>query len=116
MPPKKKLTAQQIEDLEKWVVMGAPDPRISEKKSAVQKKLNLKASRQYWAFQPIKDYSTPNVSNINWPNNSIDHFVLSELEKQKLSPSKKADKMTLLRKFITTLQAYRQTQKKSTVF
>ena len=98
MPPKKKLTAQQIEDLEKWVVMGAPDPRISEKKSAVQKKLNLKASRQYWAFQPIKDYSTPNVSNINWPNNSIDHFVLSELEKQKLSPSKKADKMTLLRR------------------
>ena len=98
MPPKKKLTAQQIEDLEKWVVMGAPDPRISEKKSRVEKKLNLEASRQYWAFQPIKDYSTPNISNINWPNNSIDHFVLSELEKQNLSPSKKADKMTLLRR------------------
>ena len=30
MPPKKKLTAQQIEDLEKWVIMGAPDPRSSE--------------------------------------------------------------------------------------
>ena len=63
----------------------------------MEKKLNLEVSRQYWAFQPIKDYSTPNVSNINWPNNSIDHFLLSELEKQNYHPQK-ADKMTLLRR------------------
>ena len=29
MPPKKKLTAAQIADFEKWVAMGAPDPRTT---------------------------------------------------------------------------------------
>ena len=98
MPPKKKLTAQQIEDLEKWVVMGAPDPRSSENSSKAEKKLNLQASRQFWAFQPIKDYPTPKVGDESWPKNSIDHFILSKLEDQNLSPSKKTDSVTLLRR------------------
>ena len=29
MPPKGKLSAAAIADLEKWVAMGAPDPRVS---------------------------------------------------------------------------------------
>ena len=98
MPPKKKLTAQQIEDLEKWVVMGAYDPRSSENTSKAEKKLNLQASRQYWAFQPIKNYPTPKVADEAWPKNSIDHFILAKLEAQNLSPSKKTDSVTLLRR------------------
>ena len=98
MPPKKKLSAQQIEDLEKWVVMGAPDPRTSETPSKTEKKLNLKASRQYWAFQPIKNYPIPKVADKTWPKKSIDHFILAKLEAQDLSPSKKADNLTLLRR------------------
>ena len=27
MPPKKRLTAEQVADFEKWIAMGAPDPR-----------------------------------------------------------------------------------------
>ena len=34
MPPKKKLTDDQIEDLKQWVAMGAPDPREPSKNAA----------------------------------------------------------------------------------
>ena len=54
MPPKKKLTAKQIEDLEKWVVMGAPDPRTSETPSKAEKKLNLQASDSIGLFNLSK--------------------------------------------------------------
>jgi len=41
MPPKKKLTDEQIEDLKQWVAMGAPDPREPSKNAA---KLDKKSS------------------------------------------------------------------------
>ena len=41
MPPKKKLSAEQISDFEKWVAMGAPDPRTTGDATVSEKKLNL---------------------------------------------------------------------------
>ena len=80
MPPKKKLSSQQIKDLEKWVANGAYDPRTSDEISNNDKRLNIEAARRYWSFQPIKDYPTPKVKNKNWSKNSIDKFILAEHE------------------------------------
>ena len=98
MPPKKKLTPEQIADFEKWVAMGAPDPRTNSEATAEEKKLDLEAARQFWAFQPVKKPSRPILKNKSWALTDIDRFILSELEKKELNPVKDADHLTLLRR------------------
>ena len=98
MPPKKKLSKEQIVNLEQWIAMGAPDPRGSENASKEQKKLNLEAQRKFWSFQPIKKHKIPQPKNTNWALNDIDRFILSEQEQKKISPARTSDAQTLLRR------------------
>jgi hypothetical protein len=95
MPPKgKKLTEAQIADLEAWVKMGAPHPRIA---TAAQQ--NWKdSSKSHWAWQPVKDPAVPNVKGTTWPKNPIDNFILAKLEENNLKPAQPADKRTLIRR------------------
>jgi len=54
MPPKGKaapLTGEQVADFEKWIQMGAPDPRSGTVKKAVIETL-LEKGKTHWAFQP----------------------------------------------------------------
>ncbi len=54
MPPKKKLTDEQINDLETWIRSGAADPRVgSTALSRIEQ--HLKAAQTHWSFQPIVD-------------------------------------------------------------
>ncbi len=91
MPPKKKLSAEQIEDLKKWVAMGAPDPRDPSKSA----KNNKKA---HWAFQPVQKPVPPTVKNAGWCVNKLDNFVLAKLEEKQMLPAPQAEKETLLRR------------------
>ena len=93
MPPKKALSSEEIESFEAWVKMGAPDPRVQSSKSEGQS-----SSKIHWSFQPIKEPLPPLVKNKAWVKNSIDEFILAELEKQKLVPVGRADKLTLIRR------------------
>lgn len=97
MPPDGKLPAQQIADFETWVKMGAPAPRtrtvLNEKPN-----LDLASARQFWAFQPPKEYPLPKVKFKQWPKTPIDRFVLSKLEEKGLRPAPPADKRTLIRR------------------
>jgi len=96
MPPKgKKLKADQIEILEKWVAMGAPDPRVTITNSLVQ---DLGKAREHWAFKPLSSPSLPSVKNRSWPKTDVDRFILSRLETNGLAPAKQADKRTLIRR------------------
>jgi len=98
MPPKKRLSKEQIIDLERWIAMGAPDPRGSETTTREQEKLNLEASRKFWSFQPIKKYEIPQPGNDSWPLSDIDRFILAEQEHNKISPVREASAQTLLRR------------------
>jgi hypothetical protein len=96
MPPKgKKLSPEQIANLEAWVKMGAPDPRTTQIQKA---KLKSKNSENHWAFQPIKNSPVPEVKNKSWAKTPIDNFILAKLEGKKLKPSPAADKRTLIRR------------------
>jgi hypothetical protein len=90
MPPKKKLSAEEIEDLKKWVAMGAPDPREPSKA--------VKDKKSHWAFQPVMRPELPAVKNPGWCVNSIDKFVLSKLEAKSMLPASSADREALLRR------------------
>ena len=98
MPPKKKLTPTQIADFEKWVAMGAPDPRTSAEASVAEEKLNLEAARKFWAFQPVRKPPVPKVKNEKWPHKNLDRFVLAAQETKGIHPGPDAGDLTLLRR------------------
>ncbi|MBI3853901.1 MAG: PSD1 domain-containing protein [Verrucomicrobia bacterium] len=95
MPPKnKKLSAEKIADLEAWVKMGAPDPR-ADKLSTLNSQLS---NQQHWAFQPVKRPAVPVVKNQRWVQTPVDNFILAKLEAKNMSPSRQADRRTLIRR------------------
>jgi hypothetical protein len=97
MPPKGKLADSEIAVLERWVAMGAPDPR-TEAASAEPARPALDAGRAHWAFQPIAAPPVPPVKDAAWPRSDIDRFVLAKLESEGLRPVADADRPTLLRR------------------
>ena len=99
MPPKKeggKLPEAVIADFEKWVQMGAPDPRDGTAK--VVKKNAIEEAKKWWSFQPVKKPAAPMIKDTGWPRGDIDKFVLAGLEAKSLKPVADADKLTLLRR------------------
>ena len=66
MPPKKKLSDEQIADLEAWVKMGAPDPR-SGSRVLTKIEQHLENARQHWAFQPIIDPKPATLDSLLLP-------------------------------------------------
>jgi mono/diheme cytochrome c family protein len=80
-PPKtgKKLNAQQIELLRRWIQEGAK-------------------FEGHWAFTAPERPALPTVKDTKWSRNEIDRFILARLEKEKLKPSPGADKVTLIRR------------------
>ena len=82
MPPAatgKKLTADEIELLKKWIDQGASYAR-------------------HWAFERPVRQPLPEVKAKSWPKNEIDYFVLARLEAEGMSPSPEADSYTLIRR------------------
>ncbi len=97
MPPKGKLPAQAIADLEKWIAMGAPDPRVGGV-AKVAKGIDLDVGRKFWAFRPPVAAPIPQVKDAAWPRGDIDRFLLQKIEAKGLKPSRDADPATLLRR------------------
>src|SRR6185503_16882554 len=89
--PKKgdKLTAEQVGLLRAWIDQGAKMPdRIASGKDP----------KAHWAFKaPVKP-GLPRIKDSKWVRNDIDRFILARLEKEKVSHSSEADKVTLLRR------------------
>ncbi len=95
MPKNGKLPAAVISDFERWIEIGAPDPR--EEKS-LAKALDWDAARKHWAYQPIRKPALPKVKNGWWDRSALDVFILAKLEEKGLTPSSPADPRTLLRR------------------
>lgn len=89
MPPKKKLTGQEIEILTKWVAAGAPDPRDGAGTSKAVTGLSLEEGRRFWSMQPVADPT---------PDRPIDDFIIEKLSATHLLPAPPADPPTLLRR------------------
>jgi cytochrome c553 len=100
MPPQKsggKLPDNVIADFEKWVKMGAPDPR--EGKAVVAKKeIDFTKAREFWAFKAPQAAPVPDVSDKAWPRTDLDRHVLAGIEAKGLKPVADADKRSLIRR------------------
>jgi cytochrome c553 len=98
MPSKDtKLPDNVIADFEKWIDMGAPDPRDG-KQPAIADTIDWKKARSHWAFQPPKMPALPKVQNEKWVKTPIDRFVLAKLEAEKLTPVSPAGRRELIRR------------------
>ena len=100
MPPKEKLAADKIADLEAWVKMGAPDPRTGKQGTVLKTGKDKDKAKTHWAFQPITKppVPTPKSHLKTWIQNPIDTFVLAKMEEKGLLPSPPADRWTLIRR------------------
>ena len=82
MPPPdtgKKLTAQEIAVLTKWIAQGAEYSR-------------------HWSYEAPRRPALPKVREKSWPKNAIDHFILARLKREGLNHSPEADRTTLIRR------------------
>jgi cytochrome c553 len=98
MPPKYELSAEVVADLEKWVKMGAPDPRESEKLELIVREIDFEKAREFWSFKKPGAASAPGVKNKRWPRSDLDRHVLARLEAEGLKPVGDAGKAALLRR------------------
>lgn len=99
MPPKgEKLDPERIADLEAWVLMGAPDPRMGEPAIVTPALHEDLAALSHWAFQPVTKPAVPGVVDESWLRNDVDAFVLAGLEAQGMKPSPEADRRVWLRR------------------
>lgn len=83
MPPayagREPLNNREIDLIARWIRQGAK-------------------WEKHWAFIPPRTLELPRVANVAWPRNQIDQFVLARLERESLSPSPEADRLTLIRR------------------
>ena len=96
MPPKGQLPDEVVANFEKWIAMGAPDPR--EGQTAIKREIDIEAGRKFWAFQPLASPELPNVENGNWARSQVDQFILARIEKEGLAPIADADSLSWLRR------------------
>ena len=107
MPPSGKLSESVLADFEKWISMGAQDPRNSSLDEVFAvgglKAKSLEEGRKFWAFKAIKPPSLPDNQKDEWIKDEIDSFILQGIEDKRLQPSQKAEPMTLLRRIFFDL-------------
>ncbi len=100
MPPAdsgKRLDPEQIELIRRWIQQGA-------------------RWRGHWAFvAPVRVDPSPMPSR-SWGHNPIDRFVLARLEKERLGPSREADRSVLLRRVTLDLTGLPPTPKEIDAF
>ena len=94
MPPKQKLTAEQIAAIELWIKHGAKAPNAPAKATRSMDDI----ARKHWSLQPLVKPAIPAVRNVGWARNPIDAFVLARLEAAGLSPAPAAEPLVLLRR------------------
>ena len=91
MPPSGKLSANIIEDFERWVAQGATDPRRAAE-PIKQKAMDLEAGRKFWSLQPLGSIRPASGAH------PVDAFVHAAQGAKDLTPSEMADPRVLVRR------------------
>ena len=100
MPPDGPgLNPDQKGMIRSWINEGGPgaDPSLPDN-SSYQDPETTREQQLFWAFNSPVRPAPPEVRKTQLVRNSIDRFILSKLEQQKLTFSTEADPLTLLRR------------------
>ncbi|MEO2045067.1 MAG: PSD1 and planctomycete cytochrome C domain-containing protein [Pirellulales bacterium] len=120
MPPNERLPNIVIADFQRWIAMGAPDPR-DQPPSALEAadlawQATLQSRRQWWSLLPPVAPEVPNVNNGDWSDHPIDRFVLSKLDGAGLSAAVLAAPHTLIRRLSLVLIGLPPTPSETSAF
>ena len=91
MPPSGKLSANIIEDFERWVAQGAIDPRRAAE-PIKQKAMDLESGRKFWSLQPLGSIRPASGAH------PVDAFIHAAQGAKDLTPSEMADPRVLVRR------------------
>lgn len=119
MPPSGKLAPTVVENFERWIAAGAPDPRVDAPAAAATtplKGMSIDDGRKWWAFQPVKELPAPVVKATHWPRRKVDSYLLAKLEEKQLAPSPPADARTLVQRAYIDLLGLRPTYEEVEAF
>lgn len=98
MPPgEKKVPAEKIAVLERWIASGAKTSRAEPAKLPPGIDITPE-ERAYWFYQPLRRPEPPRFSTGDRVRTPLDALVLAKLRAKKLSFNPDADKRTLLRR------------------
>jgi len=98
MPPDTKLPDDVIANFEKWVEMGAADPRDGPATRLAKTEIDIEAGRGFWSFQPLLESQPPTKLKSPWIRNNIDRYVYTALNENGLEPNQEASRHTLIRR------------------
>lgn len=102
MPPKRKLSDAEIDDFRKWILDGAPDPRISKPVEAptqtIDDRMIAKAKQTFWAYQTPQRVEPNATADDAWSTTTIDRYLFDRLGDAGLTPAPDADAATVLRR------------------
>lgn len=103
-----KLEEAIVRDFERWIQMGAPDPRQdppsdTQIQQATSWPEKLKRRKQWWSFRPIHPVQPPIQSQLDSHANPIDIFINERLTEAGLTASPAADSATLVRRLFLNL-------------
>ncbi len=98
MPPgEKKVPAEQIAIVEKWIAAGAPTKRAEP--ATLPPGLGITDDeRAYWFYQPLRRPAVPEAPSTDRARTPIDAFLLVKLRERRLGFHPDADKSTLVRR------------------
>ncbi len=91
MPPKEKLPADVIADFEKWINLGAPDPRKGDSPVKPRSEVSVEEGKKWWSFQPLRAESAMPVTD-------VDRLIREAQQKLGLKPNGPATKDKLIRR------------------
>ncbi|MBX3411292.1 MAG: DUF1553 domain-containing protein [Pirellulales bacterium] len=114
MPPSGKLADDVIADFQKWIELGAPDPRDAGQPAP--EVTDPLAARDYWSFQPIAMPDVPRPKQEAWGAGDLDRFVLARLEAAGLAPGVEATAPQLARRAYLDLIGLPPTVEELTAF
>lgn len=117
MPPKKRLSEEQIADLSKWVKDGAYWPKVAVDAAITKPNEKYdKLRKEHWAWQPLSAAQPPSVNNTAWVADDVDRFILAKLEEKNLKPAADASKHDLIRRVTFDLTGLPPTLEETAAF
>ncbi|HEV8059856.1 MAG TPA: DUF1549 domain-containing protein, partial [Gemmataceae bacterium] len=96
MPPtEKKVPAEKIALVERWIASGAP--ALRNEPQHLPPGIDITPQeRAYWFYQPLRSVAPPQLSDAERVRTPVDAFVLAKLRERGLSFNAEADKRTLI--------------------
>jgi hypothetical protein len=121
-----KPSAEIVRSFERWIALGAPDPRtMPPSADALAKETSWDAifarRKQWWSLQPIQRPAVPPraLGNPNWlaaSDHPVDRFLTAKLAAADIEPAGEADPDTLLRRATFALTGLPPTPEERSAF